>query len=232
MEDKIKMMHLRKAKEAFDNPETDTPGTFEEFLQGQYSDEYEKSNKKVNPNKKVVDRYRGYLAQSRPKETKEAPGLLGFVEKEGKGPYPANSEEDTHLIKNIMTFLHSDEMNKNIAKQLAGDSSKITESIAQVAANVALRLISEIRKQREVSDEGETAIVTIIAEDLWTVAKSLGMKRVPQEFVMNSVDVAGKIYNQLEEQMQTGQQEQMQPVEQLQGEQQAPQEMPSQQGDM
>lgn len=219
MPENIKKAHIKRAMEQYNDEGKDTPGDFSEFFQNQYVKEYEEESKTAKPKKDqnaaVIDRYESYLASSRKNVDQETPGLLSRVQTEDKGPYPANPEEDEHLVAQIMKFLHSEEIQDSIAKMLKTSKGNITESIAQIAANMALKLVYEIRKQRDVTDDGESAILTIIVEDLWTIARRMGMKRVPQEAVRNSVRVAGSIYNQMEEQMKTSRTEQVKPVEQL-----------------
>jgi hypothetical protein len=215
MAENIKRAHLARAREMYENPETETPGTFEEFFSGQYVDEYGKENqKKKSGNRDAIDRYLGYLANTRGQDMQEEPGLLGRVQVKGKGPYPANQEEDRHLLHQVMKFVHGEEIQNSIGKLLESSPEGLVDVVASTAANVSAKLIHEIRKNREVAEETESSMVTIVAEELWTMAKNMGMKEITPELVTNSIRIAGNTYNQLEEQMKSAQQ---QPPEQVQG---------------
>lgn len=220
MPERVKKAHLRRAKEQYDDESTETPGSFEEFFTNQYAEEYGGSNKKEDPNAKVIKRYMGYLAGARGSDEQEQPGVLGHVQTEGKGPYPANPDEDRDLVDTLMKSLHSEMILDSVYKQLKTSPGKTAEAISGISANFSLRAISEIRKQREITDEAETAIITMVTEDLWTVARVLGMKNVNPEFVENSTRVAAEMYNKMEDEMKMAQQRPQQPVEQLSGQQQ------------
>lgn len=232
MPERIKRAHLARAKENFDNPETDTPGTFPEYFSGKYVEEYGKESQKQEggPSTKVIKRYLSNLAGTREKDREERPGLLSKVQTEGKGSYPADAEEDKHLVHQIMKFIHSEEIQGNIAQLLKSSPDRLVSVIAETGSNLAAKLIFEIRKQREVTEEAESVILTIAIQELWMIARRMGMKNIDPDIVKNSIRVASKMYNQMEEQMKMAQQQPQQPVEQLEPQSQPGQQPPPQEG--
>ncbi len=217
MDERIKKAHLKRAREQYNDEGKETPGSFEEFFQGQYTDEYGSENKKENPNSKVIKRYLGYLANTREGDRQEQPGLLGKVQTEGKGAYPANAEEDNHLLHQIMKFIHSEQIQGDIAKTLKTSPDNLTQVIAEISANIAAKLIFEVKKQRQVDDDAESAVLTIATEELFTMAKNMGMKKIAPDMVQNALRIGAGIYNQMEEGMKANQGQPPEQVPQLGG---------------
>lgn len=197
-----KRAHLMRAKEKYDDESTDTPGSFEEFFSGQYVDEYGAESKKSpsrDVNKEVVDRYVGYLASTRANDDGGMPGLLGKVQSAEKMPFPENNKEDELLVAKILEAVHSEVIQNDIRKYLQSSPKNTVQAVSETAANVALKTATEIQKQREITDEAESAVLTIALEELWTMAANMGMKKVPPEVVDNSLTVAAGIYNKMDE---------------------------------
>ena len=88
--DNIKKAHLKRAKEIYEDPDKETPGEFEEYFANQYVEEYAKEEGDING--KVIKRYLKMLQMARGGEIQPTQGLLGKVESEEKGPYPANRQ--------------------------------------------------------------------------------------------------------------------------------------------
>ena len=211
MKDKIKQAHLRRAKELYNDESIETPGSFEEYFQGQYVDEYSKSGgEKKNVNKATNDRYLAMLAQARGNERAETPGLLSEIQGGNKGPYPANKKEDDHLLEQIMKFLYSDKIQDSIFQMMKSAKKNLAELISQTAAGIAGRIIFEVRKRREVTEPVEKAVLRIATEELWTIARNFGLKKIPKQVVGNSLLVAQGMFDQLEKQLKGAPQPQQQ----------------------
>jgi hypothetical protein len=205
--EKIKKAHLKRALQMWEDPEQDTPGeSFEEFFQGGYVEGVSKSAK--HPSDRVILGYEKRLAKTRKKDHQQEPGLLSRVQQDAKGPYPENPEEDRHLVLQLMKFIHSEGRHGDIVKMLKTAKDSIVKAISEIAANVAAKIIFEVRKQREVTEDTEGVVVQIVLEEIWTIAKNLGMKSVSPELVKNSYHVARGIFDQMEQQLKTRQQPQ------------------------
>lgn len=217
MDEQAKMAHLARAKENYDNPETDTPGSFEEYFAGQYVDEYGAESKKQDPNSKKIDQYMAMLAKTREGESQEQPGLLSKVQNAQKGPYPMNKKEDDHLLQQILKFVYHDDIRKSIFQLLKSSPENLAQKISETAANLAAKLVIEMRKLRPVNEATEAVVIRIAIEELWTIARNMGLKKVPPRAVQGSFIMARKMFDQIEEQMGTRTAQQPQQIEQLQG---------------
>lgn len=198
MKEKIMKAHLQRAKEKYDGPDEG----FQEYFKNEYVPQYveeEKGQKKGVSNTQAIDKYAAMLAAARDnQEIPEQPGLLQAIQKPQKGPYPANSEEDDHLLEQLMKFIYLPKVRDSIFKMLKSAKKNLGQLIAQTAATAAAKIIFEARKHREVTEPTEEAILRICVEELWTITKNLGLKTIPKQIVESNYMVAQGMFDKME----------------------------------
>ncbi len=118
-------------------------------------------------------------------------------EMEGK-PYPGTEEEVDQLISNVINMVHSEEIRNKAVKTLQTNQGKVVEVIAQLSAISTVMIVKAIEQnvQRDITPDTELALLAIVVEEFYTIAANLG-KKVSEEEVANSVQIAGPMYNKI-----------------------------------
>ena len=148
-----------------------------------------------------------------------------------KGPYPESEKEVEELVANVVKFVHSDAVSQSIVEALKGGQSKPIESIAYLAAPMAVKVVQTIEKDtgRDIPGETELGVLSIVVEELFTISANMGLQ-VSEDMVANAVQISTGLYNKLISPQPQGPQGQPQ---QPQGQMQGPQGQPQQpQGQM
>lgn len=156
-------------------------------------------------------------------------------------PFPATEEEVEKLVTQVINFVHDKAVMDSVMKVFSSGRDRLQEAIAQIATGMVIKVVAEIEDQtsRDILPDTELGILSMIIEELYTVATNYGNKVSPEE-VQNTIQIASSMYNQALKQqpaMQGGQQGQgqaqgqpMQQRQQGQGQAQGQPQQSMQQG--
>ncbi len=112
-------------------------------------------------------------------------------------PYPATEEERDTLISQTINLIHSEEVSDSLAKFFnTSNKPSPVEPIAQMGAQLALKVITALEQQvgRDIPGETELAVLAMAIEELYTIVKNFGVE-VNQAMVANSVQLGSQMFN-------------------------------------
>lgn len=120
-------------------------------------------------------------------------------------PYPATEEEGKKLVANIIKFLHSDKVRKSLVTTLKEGQDQPIETIARLGAMATMQAIKSLEKsvKRDIPSQTELGALSMIVEELATMATQMGFKATP-EMVQEMIQIGSNLYNQMLEKMEGG----------------------------
>jgi len=113
-------------------------------------------------------------------------------------PYPATQEEAEVLVTQMVNMIHSEEVSQGLAKVIQGGNNDPVNTISQIGAQLAVKVIKSIEQQtkRDILPETELGVLAIAVEELATISANFGLQ-VDQEMVANMVQIGSDMFNQM-----------------------------------